>query len=331
MMGRNLQNIDLNLLPALDALLRERNVTRAAERLCVSQPAMSASLGKLRRHFNDQLLERQGLRYVLTPLALTLRSQVEVAVRAVQHTFDNQPEFEAAQSDREFRLIASDYAQVILGSRLLNLAEKYAPNVRLRFENVGVHTVDDLETRMRGVDIALLPTGFVDGYPHAELFRDVWALAAWAGNDQIGTDVSLEAVRGCPRISTFDSERTFTYADRQLAILGFDRSATVVDGFVATPFLLTGTRRVALLPRRLAERFQDAASLRILSIPLDTPPLIESMWWHPVNNADPGHRWLRRLLHDAATEPRRSSTDSESVPNAAVMTGVSEGLGLTCV
>jgi DNA-binding transcriptional LysR family regulator len=322
-MGRNLQNIDLNLLPALDALLRERNVTRAAERLCVSQPAMSASLGKLRRHFNDQLLERQGLRYVLTPLAVTLRSQVEVAVRAVQQTFDDQPEFDAAHSDREFRLIASDYAQVMLGSRLLNLAETQAPNVRLRFENVGIHTVDDLETRMRGIDIALLPTGFIDSYPHAELFRDAWALAAWTGNDQVGADVSLEEVRGCPRISTFDGERTFTYADRQLAILGFERSATVVDGFVATPFLLTGTRRVALLPRRLAERFQEAASLRILSMPLDTPPLIESMWWHPVNNADPGHRWLRRLLHEAAADPRRYSKGAEPAPDAVVVTVVS--------
>jgi DNA-binding transcriptional LysR family regulator len=80
-MSASLRNIDLNLLFALDALLQERNVTRAGERLCISQPAMSASLGKLRRHFNDQLLERQGLRYVLTPLGVTLRDQAAEALR----------------------------------------------------------------------------------------------------------------------------------------------------------------------------------------------------------------------------------------------------------
>jgi DNA-binding transcriptional LysR family regulator len=330
MIGRNLQNIDLNLLPALNALLQERNVTRAAERLCVSQPAMSASLGKLRRHFNDQLLERQGLRYVLTPLALTLSSQVDDAMRALQRTFDTQPHFDAAQSDREFRIIASDYAQVVLGNRLIGVVEKQAPHVRLRFENVGVHTVDDLDSRMRAVDVALLPTGFVDGYPHVELFRDSWALATWSGNDQVGRDeLSADVLHRCPRISTFDSATTFTYADRQLDILGFERSATVVDGFVVTPFLLTGTSRVALLPRRLAERFKDAASLRILSVHLDMPPLIESMWWHGIHTADPGHRWLRRVLRAAATDRPYGDTGAEPMPDDAATTRCDANLAHT--
>jgi DNA-binding transcriptional LysR family regulator len=139
-------------------------------------------------------------------------------------------------------------------------------------------------------------------------------LATWSGNDQAGVDeLSADVLHRCPRISTFDSAPMFTYADRQLDILGFARSATVVDGFLATPFLLTGTSRVALLPRRLAERFKDAASLRIVSVQLDMPPLIESMWWHGVHDTDPGHRWLRRVLEAAAADRPYSDTDADPI------------------
>ena len=301
-MSASLRNIDLNLLFALDALLQERNVTRAGERLCISQPAMSASLGKLRRHFNDQLLERQGLRYVLTPLGVTLRDQVAETLRWAQRTFDTQRDFDPADSEREFHLIASDYAQAVLGGHLIRLADSEAPQVRLRFENVSVRTVDDLESRMGGIDALLLPTGFVEGFPHFELFRDEWVCVAWSGNDEIGEGAALDVLRESRRISTFDTGRTFTYADRQLDILDFRRSSVVADGFLATPFLLTGTRSVALLPRRIAELTREPAALRILPVHLDAPPLIESVWWHEAHNADPGHRWLRRLLRRAAGE-----------------------------
>jgi LysR family transcriptional regulator, nod-box dependent transcriptional activator len=114
--------------------------------------------------------------------------------------------------------------------------------------------------------------------------------------------VTLYVLRESRRISTFDTVRTFTYADRQLDILDFRRSSAVAVGFLATPFLLTGTRSVALLPRRIAELTRDAAALRILPVHLDAPPLIESVWWHEAHTADPGHRWLRRLRRRAAGE-----------------------------
>ena len=295
-MSRTLCNLDLNLLCALDALLRERNVTRAGASLCVSQPAMSASLSKLRRHFNDQLLERQGLQYVLTPLGASLRDLVEETLRLAQRTFDTQRNFESERSDREFHIVASDYAQAVLGPALATLAAHRAPHVRLRFENVGVHTIDDVELRLRTIDALFVPTGFVEGYPHFELYRDTWVCVAWDGN----TDISEDTLRTCSRIAAYDSDRTFTYADRHLDILGFDRSSVVTDGFLATPFLLTGTNAVALLPKRLAELTKEAAALRILPTNFNLPPLIESVWWHDINNADPGHRWLRGLIRDAA-------------------------------
>jgi DNA-binding transcriptional LysR family regulator len=103
-----LPSIDLNLLVALHALLRERNVTRAGEGIGLSQPAMSAALGRLRRHFGDDLLVRDGQRYVLTPLATSLLDQTEMALRYVESTFAARPVFNAGTSEREFTVVMSD-------------------------------------------------------------------------------------------------------------------------------------------------------------------------------------------------------------------------------
>jgi DNA-binding transcriptional LysR family regulator len=104
----DLPGIDLNLLVALRALLRERNVTRAGEAIGLSQPATSGALARLRRHFGDDLLTRDGQRYILTPLGTSLLDQAEVALRYVEHTFAARPVFDAASSDREFTVVMSD-------------------------------------------------------------------------------------------------------------------------------------------------------------------------------------------------------------------------------
>src|SRR5688500_10858331 len=130
-MAGSLRNLDLNLLPTLDALLRERNVTRTAEQLGLSQPAVSASLGRLRRHFGDELLHRTGNRYELTPLALQLRSRTESALHGVHRVFDASPEFDPGASDRQFTLMISDYAMAVFGERLISRLATDAPKIRL--------------------------------------------------------------------------------------------------------------------------------------------------------------------------------------------------------
>ena len=105
----NLASLDLNLLVSLDALLQERSVTRAATRMGLSQPALSASLARLRRHFGDELLTRVGNEYRLTPLAVQLKELSRLALSGVERVFDAQTEFDPASSRREFSLLVSDY------------------------------------------------------------------------------------------------------------------------------------------------------------------------------------------------------------------------------
>src|SRR5947209_14433024 len=128
----SLPNLDLNLLLSLDALLEQRGVTRAAQQLGLSQPALSASLARLRRHFGDELLSRTGNEYRLTPLAVQLKPRVRLALQGVERVFTAQPDFDPAESTREFSVLTSDYAAALLGSALAGLFVAEAPSARLR-------------------------------------------------------------------------------------------------------------------------------------------------------------------------------------------------------
>src|SRR5690349_22999772 len=127
-----LANLDLNLLVSLDALLQQRSVTKAAAQMGLSQPALSASLARLRRHFGDELLTRVGNEYRLTPLAVQLRDLARFALDGVERVFTAQTEFDAASSTREFSLVISDYGIAVFGDTIAALLAEEAPNARLR-------------------------------------------------------------------------------------------------------------------------------------------------------------------------------------------------------
>ncbi|SHM23116.1 LysR family transcriptional regulator [Cryptosporangium aurantiacum] len=302
MQGRvNLSGLDLNLLVALNALIEEQNVTRAGERVGLTQPAMSAALARLRRHFGDELMVRHGNRYELTPLGAALRHRAELAVAAVERVFGAQPDFDPLTAEREFTVLLSDYALMVLGPILANLLETRAPRVRLRLEPHGPTAIDDAETTLRGVDLLLLPHGFVSGYPSQDLYRDGWVCVVAADNDAIGEALTAEQLRTLPWITQYHRPTAATTADRQLALLGFEhRVDLVIESFLPLPFLLAGTRRIALIQRRLAERLAPAAGVRVLPCPIEVTDLVEAAWWHPLHATDPAHQWLRSLFADAA-------------------------------
>jgi DNA-binding transcriptional LysR family regulator len=137
-----LANLDLNLLVALDALLQERSVTRAAAVMGVSQPALSSSLAKLRRHFGDELLTRVGNSYQLSPLGIQLSEQTSGVLAGVVRVFSSQPDFDPSRSDREFVVECSDYVAIVLGPTLMELLAERAPQVRLNLHHVSVESID---------------------------------------------------------------------------------------------------------------------------------------------------------------------------------------------
>ncbi len=301
----SLRNLDLNLLVTLDALLEEQNVTRAAGRLGLSQPAVSSALRRLRRHFDDELLARDGNRYQLTPLAEQLREPAAAALAGVHRVFGASPTFDPATDTREFTVIVSDYAATIIGDRLATVAARRAPGVRLRLKAQSHFDVDHAPESLRSVDGMVLPHGFLSEVPSDDLYSDDWVLVVSRDNETVGDSVTLADLANLPWVMTHHEPTAFTPAARQLNMIGVEPDVqVVVESFLPVPFLVAGTPRVALLQRQLATRLADAAGVRLLACPWDVVPLVEAFWWHPSHRPDPAHAWLRRTMLEAGSMVR---------------------------
>lgn len=298
----SLRNLDLNLLVTLDALLDERSVTRAAARLGVSQPAVSAALRRLRRHFGDDLLARSGNKYELTPLAEHLREPTGAALNGVRRVFDAVPDFDPATASRQFTLIVSDYAAAVLGDALATVMAHEAPGARLRLQQQSHADVDGAPETLRAVDGMILPHGFVADIPSVELYDDTWVLVVSKDNEEIGETPTLEDIQRLPWVVSHNQPTAFTPAVRQLSMIGVEPDIhIVIESFLPVPFLVAGTRRIALIQHELAVRLADAAGVRILPCPWSVVPIKEAFWWHPSHRSDPAHAWFRRVIAEAGT------------------------------
>ncbi|HEY6799528.1 MAG TPA: LysR family transcriptional regulator, partial [Agromyces sp.] len=298
-----LSRLDLNLLVSLDALLTEQSVTRAAERLHLSQPALSASLARLRTHFSDPILARRGNAYELTPLASRLSEQVPTALDAVRRVFESQAEWNAGESSREFAVYGSDYAFATLGRRVATLAAERAPGIRFRFMHHSPQVVEDAVNRLRSADGLMIPHGFLSDLPFTDLWKDRWVIIASADNDRIREEVTMADVAESAWVFTYQSQTAFTSASRQIQQLGIEPTVgTVVESFVALPLYVAGTQRLGLLQAGLAEHAMAMADVRVYEPPFDATPISNALWWHPMHRRDPEHEWMRTLFEEAAAD-----------------------------
>jgi len=293
----NLASLDLNLLVSLDALLQQRSVTKAAAQMGLSQPALSASLARLRRHFGDELLTRAGNEYRLTPLAVQLRDMARVALTGVERVFTAQTDFDPASSTREFSLLISDYGVAVIGDTLAALLAEEAPHARLRFIANSPSAVDRAEQVLLSTDLLVLPHGFVSELSHRDLYRDDWVCIVASDNEVVGEELTVADLESLPWVVTFHGPTAATPAARQMRMRGIELDVQVVtESFLTVPGLVAGSRRIALLQRRLAELLPADLGIRALSPPVEVGQLVEAMWWHPAFDDDPEHAYLRDVV-----------------------------------
>lgn len=288
----NLARLDLNLVVALRALLEERNVTRAGRHIGLSQPAMSAALSRLRRHFDDELLARVGGHYELTALGQVLLDRTSTAYDVLERLFASQADFDPAKESREFKLVASDYAVAVFGAELARVVHEEAPGIRLRFAQTPSTVVDDTATLLSAADGLLMPHGVISDFPATDLYDDRWVFLVADDHPSGGDQLTLQDLARLPWVTyqrTYDAP-----AVRQLGMLGVEPRVEVsVDSFQLLPLLVAGTRRIALIQARLARLLAPIAAVRVLEPPYEAVPLQEAMWWHPVHTHDAAHIWLR--------------------------------------
>ena len=306
----NLASLDLNLLVALDALLQQRSVTRAAGQMGLSQPALSASLARLRRHFGDDLLTRAGNEYRLTPLAVQLRDLSRLALTGVERVFTAQPEFDAASSTREFSLLISDYGVAVLGSTIAALLAEEAPHARLRLTASTPAAVDRADQILLSTDLLVLPHGFITDLSHLDLYRDEWVCVVSADNAAVEEELTVEHLETLPWVVTFHGPTAATHASRQMRMRGIEPNVQVItENFLTVPGLVAGSDRIALLQRRLVELLPLDIGLRALPPPVEVGQLVEAIWWHPVYDDDPEHAYLRELIVRASEQATGTGID----------------------
>jgi DNA-binding transcriptional LysR family regulator len=304
-----LASLDLNLILVLRELLRERNVTRAAERVGVTQPAVSAALSRLRRHFGDELLVRVSRGYVLSPLAVQLERQVEEICAAAEQLFSAGADFDPASTRREFTVMMADYTVAVLGGGLSQLFEEQAPHASLHIRLAREALALDMPHLIRWVDGIVAPerTQTLPLARSAELFRDEWVCVMSADNQLASRDsLNLQDLQDLKWVVPFYRNQDSPLAPpaiRQLALLGIRPQVAIgVESYLAVPQLVASGSRVALLQRRLAAQVASQATLRVYPCPGEPDPIVEALWWHEDLDPDPAHTWLREALTTLAAK-----------------------------
>lgn len=298
----NLAGVDLNLLPALEALLRRRNVTRAAEDVGLSQPAMSRALARLRAVLDDPLLVKVPGGFAPTARALALAPRLATALDRVIDVF-SEPEFSAALLRRTFRIAAADAQTVLLAPVLLRSVGTLAPEVDLRFEPYG----DDMRARFDAgaldLAFAVATTPLPPGAISEPIAEDRLALVMRRGHPAAGRrwnksdygcfDHVTVAIRG-------DDESEI---DAELAEAGVTRRVALrTPHFVAALACVGATDCVTTLSAALARRFADTFGLTFAEPPLARTALRITLVGTATRANDPGLSWLRARIREAADE-----------------------------
>ncbi|MGV9803206.1 LysR family transcriptional regulator [Mycobacterium sp. NPDC003449] len=303
-MSSSLARLDLNLIVLLDALLTEKSVSRAGEKVGLSQPTMSGALARLRRHFGDELLIRTGNRYEPSPLARDLQPLIAATIAAAQRVFDRTSEFDPASSDREFTLVSSDYGAATVVPGIIRAMSAHAPGTHLRVIPPAPEFIEEPRAALRTVDAMLMPRGVLRGLPHLDLLSDEWVCVMSRDHPLAGGEHRLEDLMRYPWVTT--TSRLPTAPTRALELLDVEPPVRVtVESFYIVPALLVGSHRIAILQRELVRRSAYAPELLCSPPPFRVPTLVQALWWHPSFDDDADHHWWRTQIQAGVEFARR--------------------------
>lgn len=307
--------LDLNLLVCLDALLAERSVTKAAERVFLGQPAMSSALGRLRTHFKDDLLTSAGRSMTLTPLGHTLARPVREILLQVQAVTALAPAFEPEKAERRISMVASDYVANVFLTELVPRIAALAPRISLEIRMMSTRYLEEFDSGE--VDIMVAPDSLlVSAHPSEALFEDGFSSVVWRDNPLIGAVLSAKQFLSMGHVGVeWGGGRLKSIDEEAMRRRGEVRRIEVVAPFfsLAAP-LVVGTHRIATVQTRLAWLMASKWPLRVLPCPLPVPRIVEAVQWHKHVDADPAIIWLRALLKAVAAE---ISADAAAGPSKA--------------
>jgi LysR family transcriptional regulator, nod-box dependent transcriptional activator len=295
------QKLDLNLLVAFDTLLEEKSVSRAADRLNLSQSAMSSALSRLRDYFGDELLIPVGRRMEPTALALSLAPSVRDILQRIRTTVQTRPTFDPATAQRRFRIMTSDYLIEVLLAEVVRELAVIAPGIQLQ---VLPSNETSFALFLKGdVDLVIAPEEHLpnDDHPRRVLFEDSFSCIVWSGNTTVREPLTLEQWLAMSHVVVHFGRDQLTVFERwyegQGETKGAERRVDIIaPSFGVVPHLIVGTQRVATMHTSHARLYEKLLPLRVLAPPPGFPTMRETMQWHRHLDTDPAIRWLVDLL-----------------------------------
>lgn len=296
--------IDLNLLSALDALLTEGSVTRAARRLGLSSSAMSRTLARLRLATGDPLLVRAGRGLVPTPRAIALSDRVPALVRDARDVLSPQDDrLDLATLDRTFTIRANEGFVGVFAAPLVAAVTLAAPHARLRFAPKPAKEAGPLREGTIDLEIGVLGA-FAPEVRTQLLFRDRFLGAARVGHPLLSAPVTPERYASARHVVASRRGRFTGPVDAALEALGLRRRiVAVVPGFPDALRIARQSDLIALVPRSCLGEGTLSQGLVGFELPVETPEIAVSAMWHPRMDADPGHRWLRDTVVEVCRVP----------------------------
>jgi len=297
------KGLDLNLLVVLDALLTEKNTTKAGQQIFLSQSATSGALARLRDYFGDPLLIQSGQKMMLTPLAEGLVHPVRELLKQAESIITANAAFDPSTSTRTFRMNMSHYSATVLMPKVLERLHQTAPGVRIEITMFQDEIPEALE---RGdLDFLIVPNEFKSPlHPSEDLFTDSYVCVAWSGNAAMGNSISLEQYLSTGHVvARFGHAQARAFDEIALNRAGHSRNVeVVVPDFALIPGLVVGSSLIATMHDRHARFYARFLPLKLLRMPVELPCFTAKIQWHRYHEHDPGTRWMHDLLKEAAQE-----------------------------
>ena len=300
----NLKNLDLNLLRTLDALLEERQISRTAVRLGVTQPAISHALGRLRRHFGDSLLVRRGQEMVLTPRAADIAGPLRQILADIRQ-LTGPSRFDPTNAAGRLHIACTDYALAIVMPHVLAGLASEAPGLSIAYSPISDAMFEQLELGL--LDLCLTGQASCRELQVQVLFRERFVLAVRADHPLAGAPVSVKGFVAFPHVLVDVVHSRLHSIDERLAALSLQRRIALrMPSFLAAAFFARNSDIIVPMPERIAALHAASMGLSILQPPpeLDLGAYDYVQAWHPRRTEDPLHQWLRELVRQAGDRIR---------------------------
>jgi DNA-binding transcriptional LysR family regulator len=309
------KNIDLKLLAVVSELHHTRSVSQTAENLSLSQSAVSMSLAKLRRHFNDPLFVRTSNGMEPTPHASELIQLLKRAEDLLQAALGHHVVFNPLVSDRVFHLYSTDIAQVTLIPKLMKRLREIAPSVRVDLRRISEATPRLLESGAADIAVGFVPA-MGAGFCQQSLFKERFVCAVRKNHPRIGSALNLEQFQSETHLAIATSGTAHGVVERTLESKGISRRVGLtVPSFLGIASILTSTDYLVVLPGQLARHLAGAGNIKVLRLPFQMPTYVIMQHWHERYTHDPAGRWLRSLMIELFAEQNSAAQRLPSPPS----------------